>query len=340
MRIGIDAMGSDFSPRNEIGGTVLAYDYFSKDSQSNIELSLYGDETEIKNIAKKYNYNIAQFQCVHSSQQVEMTDDPLEILKTKPDSSLYRGLEDLKNGKIDAFLSAGNTGAMLAISTVLLGRINGVSRPTIATLMPTASQKPTILLDVGATIDHRTRFLYEFAIMGSIYAQFALNIPEPRIGLLNIGEESSKGTDEVREAYKMLENSNLNFIGNIEGNDILMGKADVIVCDGFVGNVILKFTEGFVSFLKAKLKSYGSSNLMNKFKLAMSAPAIKNIFKELDYEEYGGVPILGVNGISIVGHGKSSPLAIKNMIARAKELVDNNLTKKIEDSIILNTINP
>ena len=339
MRIGIDAMGSDFSPHNEIEGTLLAHNYFSKEHQNDVDLILYGNKDEINNVAKKSNLEINQFECIHSEQKVEMNDDPTEILKTKRQSSLYLGINDLKDGKIDAFLSAGNTGAMLTTSTVLLGRINGVSRPTIATLMPSASSRPVVVLDVGATIDHKARFLYEFAIMGSLYAQIALNIERPKVALLNIGEEQSKGTDEIREAYRMLMESKINFAGNVEGNDVLIGKVDVVVCDGFVGNVILKFAEGFVSFFKAKLKSYGENNLMNKLKLALSIPTLKSIMKELDYEEYGGVPVLGVNGISIVGHGKSSPTAIKNMITKAKELVDNKLTTKIEESIILNTIN-
>jgi len=340
MRIGIDAMGSDFSPKNEIEGILLANDYFSKNHCDDIELVLYGDSVEIEKVAHKHNFGISKFKRIHSSQKIEMNDDPTEILKTKRDSSLYLGIQDLKDGKIDAFLSAGNTGAMLTCSTVLLGRIKGVSRPTIATLMPSAGSKPVVLLDVGATIDHKARFLYEFAIMGSIYSQLALNIPQPKVGLLNIGEESSKGTDEIREAYKLLEKSQLNFVGNIEGNDVLMGNTDVIVCDGFVGNIILKFTEGFISFFKSKLKNYGKNDLVNKLKLAMAVPTLKSIIKELDYEEYGGVPVLGVNGISIVGHGKSSPTAIKNMITKAKELVDNKLANKIEESFILNTINP
>jgi glycerol-3-phosphate acyltransferase PlsX len=339
MRIGIDAMGSDFSPHNEIEGILLAYNSFSEDQQHDIELILYGDIEEINNVAQKNKLEISHIQCVHSPQKVEMNDEPTEILKTKRESSLYLGLQDLKDGKIDAFLSAGNTGAMLTCSSVLLGRIKGVSRPTIATLMPSVSSRPVVLLDVGATVDHKARFLYEFAIMGSIYAKFALNIEEPKVALLNIGEEPTKGTDELREAYKMLEKSKVNFIGNIEGNEMMMGKSDVIVCDGFVGNVILKFAEGFIPFFKSKLKSYGESKITNKLKLSMALPAFKNILKELDYEEYGGVPVLGVKGISIVGHGKSTPIAIKNMIKKAKELVDNKLANKIEESIILNTIN-
>ncbi len=339
MRIGIDAMGSDFSPHNEIEGILLANESFSKDKYHDIELILYGDIDEINNVARKNHLEISHIQCVHSPQKVEMDDDPTEVLKTKRESSLFLGLQDLKEGKIDAFLSAGNTGAMLTCSSVLLGRIEGVSRPTIATLIPSVGSRPVVLLDVGATVDHKARFLYEFAIMGNIYAKFALNIEEPKVALLNIGEEPIKGTDELREAYKMLEKSKVNFIGNIEGNEIMMGKADVVVCDGYVGNVILKFAEGFVSFFKSKLKAYGESKITNKLKLSMALPTFKNILKELDYEEYGGVPVLGVKGISIVGHGKSTPMAIKNMITKAKELVDNKLANKIEESIILNTIN-
>jgi len=334
MIVGVDAMGGDFAPKNEILGAKLAFDEFNKQG---ISIQLYGQRQKIQEIAKLNFIDPAIFTIIETKDIIEMGDDPTEILKTKKDSSLYRGLSDLANKKIDAFVSAGNTGATLTTSTVLLGRIPGVSRPTIASFFPTTKSRPTLLIDVGATIDHKSRFLYEFALMGSIYYNIAYKIEKPTIALLNIGEEPTKGTEAIKEAYEMLKRSNLNFVGNVEGRDILHGSVDVVVCDGYVGNVILKFAESFGSMLKTKLKQISQMNLFNKIKVVLSIPALKGLFKELDYQEYGGVPVLGVNGISIVGHGKSSPIAIKNMIKRAIELSENQLVLKIENVINQNT---
>ena len=334
MIVGVDAMGGDFAPKNEILGAKLAFDEFASQG---IDIYLYGQTERIKEIAKLNNVDPTLFTLIEAKDIIEMGDDPTEILKTKRDSSLYRGLSDLANKKIDAFVSAGNTGATLTTSTVLLGRIPGVSRPTIASFFPTTKQRPTLLIDVGATIDHKSRFLYEFALMGSIYYNLAYKIEKPTVALLNIGEEPTKGTEAIKEAYGLLQNSDLNFVGNVEGRDILHGRVDVVVCDGYVGNVILKFAESFGSMLKTKLKQISQMSLLNKIKVALSIPALKGLFKELDYQEYGGVPVLGVNGISIVGHGKSSPKAIKNMIRKAIELKKNNLVSKIENVINQNT---
>lgn len=335
MIIGVDAMGGDFAPKNEILGAKLAFDTFGKQG---VNIHLYGNSEIINKVAKDNGVDLSIFTIVHTNDAIEMSDDPTEILKTKKDSPLYRGLSDVASKKIDAFVSAGNTGATLTTSTVLLGRIPGVSRPTIASFFPTTKSRPTLLIDVGATIDHKSRFLYEFALMGSIYYNLAYKIEKPTVALLNVGEEESKGTDAIKEAYSMLKNSNLNFTGNVEGRDILHGTVDVVVCDGYVGNVILKFAESFGSMLKTKLKQMAEKSLFNKIKVSLSIPALKGLFKELDYQEYGGVPVLGVNGISIVGHGKSSPLAIKNMIKRAYELHQNQLVTKIENIIKQNTL--
>lgn len=335
MIIGVDAMGGDFAPKNEILGAKLAFDALSKQG---VNIHLYGNSNAINNIAKDNGVDLSIFTVVHTNDVIEMSDDPTEILKTKKDSPLYRGLSDVSSKKIDAFVSAGNTGATLTTSTVLLGRIPGVSRPTIASFFPTTKSRPTLLIDVGATIDHKSRFLYEFALMGSIYYNLAYKVEKPTVALLNVGEEESKGTKAIKEAYAMLKECNLNFVGNVEGRDILHGTVDVVVCDGYVGNVILKFAESFGSMIKTKLKQMSSNSILNKIKVGLSVPALKGLFKELDYQEYGGVPVLGVNGISIVGHGKSSPLAIKNMIKRAFELHQNQLVTKIEKIIKQNII--
>ncbi len=334
MKIGIDAMGGDFAPLNEIMGALSCVEECSSKVD---DIVLYGNQSTIENVAKKNQLDISKLSIVNCLDAVSMQDDPTEILKTKKDSSLYRGIEDLKNKKIDAFASAGNTGATLATSTVLLGRIPGVSRPTIAGFLPTTKSTPTLILDVGATIDQKSRFLLEFALMGSIYFQSVYNKPNPSIGLLNVGEEETKGTDELREAYKLLKNSSLNFIGNVEGRDILAGTSDVVVCDGYVGNVILKFAESFIPLLKQKVKEYSQKSIITKIQTAISIPALRGALQGLDYEEYGGVPVLGVNRISVVGHGSSTPKAIKNMLKRSIELANSNLIDKIQSSIKLNT---
>ncbi len=334
MRIGIDAMGGDFAPLNEILGALSCIEECASKLD---EILLYGNQTQIEDIAKIQNLDISKLTIVNCLDSVSMHDDPTEILKTKKDSSLYRGTEDLKNKKIDAFASAGNTGATLTFSTILLGRIPGVSRPTIAGFLPTTKSTPTLILDVGATIDQKSRFLFEFALMGSIYFQSVYNKPNPTIGLLNVGQEETKGTDELRDAYKLLKNSSLNFIGNVEGRDILAGTADVVVCDGYVGNVIIKFAESFIPLLKQKVKEYSQKSIISKVQTALSFPALRGALHGFDYEEYGGVPVLGVNGISVVGHGSSTPKAIKNMIKRSVELANSNLIDKIQSSIKLNT---
>lgn len=334
MKVGVDAMGGDFAPKNEILGAKLAYDTFGKQG---VYIYLYGNSDRIQEVAKENNIDTSIFTIINTTDTIQMTDDPTEILKTKKDSPLYRGLSDVANKQIDAFVSAGNTGATLTTSTILLGRIQGVSRPTIASFFPTAKSRPTLLIDVGATIDHKSRFLYEFALMGSTYYNIAYKVDKPSVALLNIGEEESKGTDAIKEAYVMLKESNLNFVGNVEGRDILHGTVDVVVCDGYIGNVILKFAESIGSMFKSKLKQISDSSIINKIKVGLSIPALKGLFKELDYQEYGGVPVLGVNGISIVGHGKSSPIAIMNMIRRSVELHENQLVSKIESIIKQNT---
>lgn len=326
-------MGGDFAPKNEILGANLAFLQLQKIENLQFKIVLFGLKSKIELVAQENAIDLANFEIIDAPQVIDMHDDPTEIIKTKKDSSLYLGLTSLKARNIDAFVSGGNTGAMLALSTILLGRLPGVSRPTIASFLPSANIRPTLLLDVGATVDHKTRFLVEYALMGSTYYNVATGVENPSIGLLNVGEEDSKGTDVLKESYKILKNSNLNFVGNVEGRDILMGKTNVVVCDGYVGNVILKFAESFINLLKSKMKNYSEKSLINKMKVAASIPAIKGVFKEFDYQEYGGVPILGVNGISIVGHGKSSPIAYFNMILKAKELIESSLLDKIEKSI-------
>jgi len=332
-RIALDAMGGDFAPINEVLGVIKAFE--SKLGGFNAEIVLVGDEDKIRKKLNQYDTSILNYSIVHAPDVVTMHDEPSMVLKNKRNSSMFIGVELLAKRYVDAFVSAGNTGAVLATSTILLGRIPGVSRPTIGTFFPTKNKYPSLVLDVGANVDVKPRYLYEFAVMGSIATTQMYGIENPSVGLLNIGEEESKGTDVLRQTHKMLKESQLNFIGNIEGKDILSGISDVIVCDGFTGNVLLKFAEGFYSLIKSKIKSMGNGNVLNKAMVLLAAPALKKMFKDFNYENYGGVPLLGVNGAVIIGHGKSSPEAVKNMIYKAYELVDKNVNEKI-----VNALNP
>lgn len=327
-KIAIDAMGGDFAPMNEILGAID----FSKEFP-NIEIVLVGDESKIKNVLETTDCSQFNYSIHHAEEVVSMDDEATAAIKRKKNSSLFIGLDLHKEGKVNAFVSAGNTGAILSTSTVLLGRIKGVSRPTIGSFFPTKKKLPTLVLDVGANVDSKPKFLYEFAVMGGIYYKNMFDISNPSIGLLNIGEESSKGTADYKEANKILADSDLNFIGNVEGRDVFNGDANVIVCDGFVGNIILKMAESFLGFFKTKIKQFADKSFLNKIKVALMIPSMKGIAKDLDYQEYGGVPVLGVNGVSIIGHGKSTPKAIYNMLLKAKEIIEKDINGKIEKAL-------
>jgi len=331
LRIALDAMGGDFAPVNEIHGAILACEEFF--SSGNIEIVLVGDEKKIRTAMLQFDCSKLKYSIVHADEVITMGDDPTAAVRKK-NSSLYKGLELHSQGHVDAFVSAGNTGAVLSTATILLGRIKGISRPTIGSFFPSQNSTPCFVLDVGANIDCKPKFLYEFAVMGSIQTKNMLGIDKPRVALLNIGEEKSKGSEILQETYKILQESNLNFIGNVEGRDILKGTADVVVCDGFTGNIILKFAESFLGFFRSKVVAFSQQNVFNLGIAGFMKPFLKKIFKQFDYQEYGGVPLLGVAGVVIIGHGKSSPRAVQHMLKRAVEMVNNEINNKI--SIALN----
>jgi glycerol-3-phosphate acyltransferase PlsX len=325
--ISIDAMGSDHAPFSEVGGAISAV---SEDKDINI--ILVGDESIIAKELKKYSYDMKRITIHHCSEVVEMHESPTEALKKKQDSSILVGLKLHKEKKADAFISMGNTGAVMAASLLTLGRIANVSRPTIGESFPTDAGL-SIVLDIGANVDCKPAHLVEFAVMGVVYANHIFNVPNPRVALLNVGEEESKGDALTSEAYQLLKNSHLNFIGNVEGKDILKGKAEVIVCDGFVGNVVLKFTESVMSVLQNKFKKYAAENFFQKIWVGMMYGTLKKILKDFDYQEYGGVPLLGINGISFIGHGSSSPKAIKTSIIKAKRMFKEKINDEIQAKI-------
>jgi glycerol-3-phosphate acyltransferase PlsX len=326
-RIIVDAMGGDFAPQNAVLGAILALDENKK-----IDLYLVGKQQSILDIVKSNNLTFNKEKIIHTEQVIEMGESPTAAMKTKPDSSLVVGANWVRDKKADAFVSAGNTGAMMAVSTLIMGRIPGVGRPTIGAEMP-STKGICYLYDVGAGKDAKSNHLFEYAVMGSIFAKEIGGINNPSVGVLSMGEEEGKGSEVSEEAARLLKNSKLNFIGNVEGKDILTGKADVVVCDGFIGNIILKFGESVPKLLKHLLQQTARKNLIDKIKIGLSRGSLRKSLKALDYQEYGGVPLLGVNGISIIGHGSSTPKAIKNMVLRAYEMHTKNLVGKIANSI-------
>ena len=326
-------MGGDFAPRNVVAGAVEAL----QESKGRFSLILVGQEGPIRAEVNKASHQSdgikdTSFSIVHAAEVIDMHDLPNAALKTKKDSSITVGITLHRDGKADAFISAGNTGAVLSASTLILGRVKGVGRPTIGAMLPTESE-PCLLLDAGTNVDCRASHLFEFAVMGSIYLEAMTGKSKPAVGLLSIGEEDTKGNEVSLEAFALLKKSKLNFVGNVEGRDILKGKIDVVVCDGFVGNILLKFGESIPSFLKAKFKAFAEQSTWKKIMVLMARNGMRSVMKELDYQEHGGVPLLGVNGVSIIGHGGSTPKAIKNMIYRAEEMVRRNVHLRIQEAM-------
>lgn len=326
-RIVVDAMGGDFAPLNAVLGAIQAVD-----EDPSIELFLVGKEKEILDVIAGNNLRFDRAHIINAEEIITMSDAPTSVIKTKRNSSITVGTRMVREKKADAFVSAGNTGAVLVASTVMMGKLAGIERPTIGTFMPSEEGVCTIF-DAGASVDSKARHLLDYAVMGSIFVREIYNIPNPKVGVLSVGEEDTKGNDVSLCAYDLIKKTKLNFVGNIEGRDILKGKVNVVVCDGFVGNIILKFAESFVGLLRSKIKLYADKGLLNKIRVLLMKGTLKKVMKQFDYQNYGGVPLLGVDGISIIGHGSSSVLAIKNMVLRAKEMYDKNLTKKIEESL-------
>lgn len=320
-------MGGDFAPQNAVVGAVNALS-----ENASFELFLVGKEDEIKSVLLKNNLQFDDEHIINAPQVIEMDDIPTVALKTKPDSSICVGARWIKEKKADAFVSAGNTGAMMAASTLIMGRIPGVGRPTIGSIMPSMVGK-TVMFDAGASVDSKARHLLEYAIMGSIYVKEIYGVDDPKVGILSVGEEDTKGNTVSLEAFEMIKKTNLNFSGNIEGGDILRGTVNVVVCDGFVGNIILKFGESVLTLLKHKFAEYADMGMVNKLKIGLVRGAMREILKDFDYQEHGGVPLLGVNGISIIGHGSSTPKAIKNMVFKAKDMHDRKLIERIQTSL-------
>lgn len=325
--IALDAMGGDNAPLVNIRGAVSALN----EGEDKFDILLVGRKSEILEIIKRENLVFPEKNIIDAPDVIEMEDTPTLALKSDT-NSMAVCIDLIQKNLANAFVSAGNTGAVMAVSTIKLGRIKGISRPALGTIVPTLKNK-CLVLDVGANSDVKPNYFYEFAVMGSVYIKEIFGVENPKVGLLSIGEEDSKGNEVTIAANKLLRNSKLNFYGNVEGRDILKGEVDVIVCDGFVGNVVLKFAEGFLYFILKKFKESANKSLTNKLRLGIAKRVLKEIFQVFDYQEYGGVPLFGVNGITIIGHGSSSELAVKNMIFRAYETYEHKIIERISEAL-------
>ena len=301
-------MGGDHAPHSTLHGALLASEQLSTDEK----IVLIGDSIVAKEVLQQKNADMSLFEFIHADDQIAMNEHATKAIRKKPNNSISVGFEALKNGEIDVFSSAGNSGAMLVGSMFSVGPIKGVIRPCITSVLPKENGSVGLILDVGVNADCKPDVLFQFAILGSLFAENVYGLKTPKVGLLNIGEEKGKGNLLTQAAYQLLEdNDDINFIGNVEGRDLFNEKADVIVCDGFTGNVVLKQAESFFTILAKR-------NLLDDY------------FKRFNYENYGGTPVLGVSGNVLIGHGISNDKAIKNMILLGKDLIHSNLTNKIK----------
>jgi glycerol-3-phosphate acyltransferase PlsX len=327
MRIALDAMGGDYAPSVNVEGALETIK-----EREDIDIILVGKEDLLNKELKNRQYDHRRLSLVHASQVVEMHDSPSVAIRRKRNSSIYIGVGLVKSGDADGFVSAGHSGAVMASSLLLLGKSRGVDRPAIATLMPAIRDK-FIMLDVGATVDCKPENLLQFALMGSTYCRMILEKKSPKVALLSIGEEDTKGNEVTREAFKLIEETGIKFIRNIEGKDIFSGKADVVVCDGFTGNIALKISEGLAEAILRMLKREISSVSTGRIGYMLMKPAIRNFKKRTDYDEYGGAPLLGINGTSIISHGRSSSKAIKNALKVAADFAGKRVFEAISRAI-------
>ncbi|MDY7021146.1 MAG: phosphate acyltransferase PlsX [Cyanobacteriota bacterium] len=325
-RIAIDAMGGDFAPSEVIAGALMAQEKLG------VEVLLVGDQQQIEDCLKDHPSVSPPPEIVSSEGMIEMHEEPLGALKRKPKSSINVAMNLLKHKRADAVVSAGHSGAVMAAALLRVGRLPGIDRPAIGAVLPTLDpNSPVLVLDVGANVDCRPKFLEQFAVMGSIYSQYVLSIDNPRIGLLNIGEEASKGDDLAVRTHQMLQdNAQINFVGNAEGRDVLSGEYDVIVCDGFVGNVLLKFAEGVGEIVLHLLKEELSAGLRAQLGTVLLKPSLKRFKQRVDHVEHGGGLLLGVAGVCIIAHGSSKAPTICNAVRSAKDAINNRVLERIQ----------
>jgi glycerol-3-phosphate acyltransferase PlsX len=328
VQIALDAMGGDYGSEELIAGALLAV------RQTSLCVSLVGNESLLSKLLDKLapdSKTAKLIKIVHSSQVVDMNEHPVDAIRKKKDASIMVAFDLVHRGEADAAVSAGNSGATLAAASRKLGRLEGISRPGIASIFPTL-KKPVVLMDIGANVDCRPQHLFQFGVMASAFSRIN-DVKNPRVGLLSIGEETGKGNSLIKETYPLLEKSSLNFIGNVEGRDVFQGEVDVIVCDGFVGNVCLKVSEGLAEAAMQMLRDEIVKSIPAKIGYLLARHAFKAFKKRVDYAEYGGAPLLGINGIGIICHGKSSAHAIKNAILEAAKMAKGNINKDILESL-------
>ncbi|MBP7275144.1 MAG: phosphate acyltransferase PlsX [Kiritimatiellae bacterium] len=328
MRIAVDAMGGDFAPREVVAGALQAV----RDVPGIERLLLVGREDAIRAVWPKGVPVESPIELVHASEVVDMGDSPATAVRRKRDSSISRAVDLVKQGQADAFFSAGSTGAAVAAAQLKLRTLPGIARPAIATVMP-GPRTPWVLLDAGATTDCSAELLFQFAVMGTVYAHEILHIPEPTVGLMSIGGEDSKGNEITKEAFALLKESRLNFRGNIEGHDLFSGEVDVVVCDGFVGNVVLKTSESVAHFIGGRLKAELTRNPVRTLGALLVKPGLNAIRHQSDPANYGGAPLLGVNGMAIIGHGGSNARAVFNGIRVAAEAIAHGVNRRIMDGV-------
>ncbi|MFW6264597.1 MAG: phosphate acyltransferase PlsX [Bacillota bacterium] len=328
MKIALDAMGGDHAPEKIVKGALQACQTYSE-----LEIELVGQKEVIEEFLPE-DYPDNRISIKNAEEIITMSDSPARAIRKKKDSSLVKAIDLLKEKEVDAFISAGNTGAVMAASLFNLGRLEGIKRPSILINFPSVNGQ-TIVMDNGANADCKPEHLLQFALMGQIYAKNVLKIDNPRIGLLSIGEEKEKGNQLVKDSYPLFENEEKlnNFIGNVEGRDVFNGNCDLVICDGFVGNVVLKTTEGVASLMFNLLKDAFTSSIRSKLGYLLLKPYLKNFKDKVDYRKYGGAPLLGVNGVVIISHGSSDEVAIENAIKIAINTVENNVVNAIKENI-------
>jgi phosphate acyltransferase len=326
--IALDAMGGDHAPRVEVEGAILAA------REYDVRILLVGVEAAVKHELTRQRYRGQSIEVVNATEVITMRDSPSQAFRRKKDSSLHVAAHLVRDGKAEALVSAGNTGAAMTVARFVLGTLPSVDRPALAAAFPNAKEKVSVILDVGANVDSKAEQIEQFAVMGEIYYRTIFGVRKPRVALLSIGEEEMKGNELTREAFNRLkQHTSLNFVGNVEGRDVFRGNVDVIVCDGFIGNVALKISEGVAEHIGGMLKKAIKSSLASQIGYALSKRAFDDFRKRIDYSEYGGAPLLGVRGITIIGHGGSNGNAVKNAIRVAAELCRSRVNEKIEQEL-------
>jgi len=325
--IALDAMGGDHAPRAEVEGAILGA------RELGVRVLLVGIERDIRQELDRHGHRDLPIEIVPATEVVAMTDSPAQAFRRKKDSSLHVAARLVRDGKADALVSAGNTGAVMTVARFVLGTLPSVDRPALAGAFPNMKDKVSVILDVGANVDSKPEHLEQFGVMGDIYYRAIWGVKRPRVALLSIGEEESKGNELTREASARLKQAPLNFVGNVEGRDVFRGNVDVVVCDGFIGNIALKLSEGLAEHITGMLKKAIKSSLTSQIGYALAKRAFDAFRKRTDYSEYGGAPLLGVRGVTVIGHGRSNPNAIKNAIRVAAELCRARVNEKIEQEL-------